>query len=545
MPEAVSFRKLGNTAAPWPDGPSGMAELIRSKDWSTSLIGVHETWNATLRTTVDMLVACQFPMVLLWGKELVQIYNDGYRAVMGVKHPQGMGQATQECWPEVWEFNRPVYERVWQGESLTFEDQLFSITRHGFLEDAYFTLCYSPVRDETNSIVGILVTVFETTALIEATRKREASEAALYDSEERLRLALSAANGVGIWDWDVVADRFYADRKFALLYGVNPDLAAQGTPLSAFIHNIHSEDLDRVQHAIQNTLDRRLPYSEEYRLIQEDGSIRWVSAQGYALLSSEGKALRFPGVTTDITDRKKAEEALRQSEKLAAVGRLASSMAHEINNPLESVTNLLYLARNGKDELPPDIADYLEAAERELRRVSLITNQALRFHKQTTQPQCVSCLDLIGGALLVYQGRFVNSGIEVEKRKRATTAVRCFEGEIRQVLANLIGNAIDAMHPTGGRLLLRSRDATNWKTGKKGLVITIADSGLGMSAAVLKRMFEAFFTTKGIGGTGLGLWLSREIVERHQGELHVRSSQREGRNGTVFALFLPYDAVSI
>ena len=543
MSEALLVRECSTPLPPWPDGPSDMASLIRSKDWSHSLLGQCPGWTATLRTTVDMLLACQFPMVLLWGKDLVQIYNDGYRAVMGIKHPQGMGQATQDCWPEVWHFNQPVYDRVWQGESLKFEDQLFPITRHGFLEQAYFTLCYSPVRDETNSIAGILVTVFETTAMIEATRKREASEAALHASEERLRLALSA-DGVGIWDWDVVEDRFYSDRKFALLYGVDPNLAAQGTPLSAFLNNIHPDDVDRIRHAIQSTVDEGKQYCEEYRLIQTNGSIRWVLAQGYALCSAEGKAVRFPGVTTDITDRKKTEEALRQSEKLAAVGRLAASMAHEINNPLESVTNLLYLARSGEVELPPEIEGYLESAERELRRVSLIANQALRFHKQTTDPLCVSCRDLIEGALLIFQGRFVNSRIEVQKRKRANLPVRCFEGEIRQVLANMIGNAIDAMHPNGGRLFLRSRDGTQWKTGQKGLVITVADSGLGMSHAVMKQMFEAFFTTKGIGGTGLGLWVSYEIVERHKGELRVRSSQTEGRSGTVFTMFLPYDAVS-
>ena len=121
-------------------------------------------------------------MVLLWGVDLVQIYNDGYRVIMGNKHPAGMGQPTAACWPEVWKFNQPISMRIWQGESLTLEDQLFPITRHGSLEDAYFTLCYSPVRDETSSIAGMLITVLETTAKVQAAKDREKSEAALRQS---------------------------------------------------------------------------------------------------------------------------------------------------------------------------------------------------------------------------------------------------------------------------------------------------------------------------------------------------------------------------
>ena len=118
----------------------------------------------------------------------------------------------------------------------------------------------------------------------------------------------------------------------------------------------------------------------------------------------------------------------------------------------------------------------------------------------------------------------------------------CFDGEIRQVLNNLVGNALDAMPAGGGKVLLRSRDATNWRTGEQGLTITVADTGTGMSPQTLKKLFDAFYTTKGLGGTGLGLWISKEIVTRHRGTLLVRSRQTPGRSGTIFTMFLPYDA---
>jgi signal transduction histidine kinase len=228
-----------------------------------------------------------------------------------------------------------------------------------------------------------------------------------------------------------------------------------------------------------------------------------------------------------------------QSEKLAAVGRMASSMAHEINNPLEAVTNLLFLAR--KNAAKPDVAGWLDQAELELRRVSVIANQTLRFHKQSTNPREISCVDLYSTVLNLYEARLRNHGIRVEKRKRASRPVECFEGDVRQILSNLVTNAIDAM-PEGGCLYVRSREGTDWRTGRKGLVLTLADSGIGMSEATQRRMFEAFFSTKGIGGAGLGLWISADIMQRHQGRILIRSSQRKDASGTVVTLFLPFDA---
>lgn len=267
----------------------------------------------------------------------------------------------------------------------------------------------------------------------------------------------------------------------------------------------------------------------------------------FSLLLSSGQIAGNSGVAgcvltlTDITGRKRVEQALVQSEKLAAVGRLASSIAHEINNPLESVTNLLYIAR-GAEQIS-QVREYLDAADRELRRVSAITSQTLRFHKQSTSPTEVTCEELVNSVLSVHQGRILNSNVRVEKRNRSARPIRCFEGEIRQVLSNLIANAVDAMHPRGGRLLLRSNEG-HARDGREGIFLTVADDGPGMSAETAARAFEPFFTTKGFSGTGLGLWVSKEILDRHHGQLMLRSSQRSGRVGTVVILFLPFAAAS-
>ncbi len=204
----------------------------------------------------------------------------------------------------------------------------------------------------------------------------------------------------------------------------------------------------------------------------------------------------------DITATRKAAAALLQSEKLAAMGRLAATIAHEVNNPLEAVTNLIYLARTS-DTLEEAI-EYLGSADEGLCRAAAITNQTLRFHKQSTHPSEATSFSLISGVLFLHQGRIKNSNVKVEERQRASVPLLCFEGEIRQVISNLIGNATDAMQEKGGRLLMRSRNRRNWQTGQTGLVLTVADMGPGMSGKTPKRIFDAFYTTKGEAGTGLG-----------------------------------------
>ena len=280
----------------------------------------------------------------------------------------------------------------------------------------------------------------------------------------------------------------------------------------------------------------------EGELVTRPGEHRYWTVSYFPVFAADGTVQAITAASLEITQQKKTEMALMQSEKLAVMGRLAASIAHEINNPLESLTNLLYLAARSGD--PEKVQEYIHTAERELRRVSAISSQTLRFHKQASSPRAITCKELIDSVLSLYQGRIVNSGIRIEERVRALRPLRCFEGEIRQVLSNLVSNAIDAMHPLGGRLLLRTREATNWITGERGVTFTVADTGTGIPPSALNRIFEAFFTTKDIGGTGLGLWVSSEIVNRHRGAFRVRSTQKQGHSGTVFTMFLPFDAGS-
>jgi signal transduction histidine kinase len=186
------------------------------------------------------------------------------------------------------------------------------------------------------------------------------------------------------------------------------------------------------------------------------------------------------------------------------------------------------------------VRDFLNTADRELQRVSQIVAQTLRFHRQSTKPRAITPEELLEPTLALYQGRFSNSRIQLDLQHDNAGSVTCHEGDIRQVLSNIIGNAIDAMR-NGGRLVVRTRKARLRKTGIPGVRITIGDTGHGIPKDILPRVFEPFYTTKGINGTGLGLWISLGIVQKHHGRLQVRSRTEENRSGTVFSLFLPSD----
>jgi signal transduction histidine kinase len=515
-------------------GSGEMAELIRAFDWSSTPLGSIENWSDALLITVNTMLGNRQPNFLFWGGDLLQFYNDAFRPSLGFdKHPKAVGQRGTECWAEIWYIIGPQIEAVMQrGESFWFEDQLVPFYRNGKLEEIYWTYSYSPVRDAEGKIQGTLVTCSETTGRVLAERALRTEQERLLSLFHQAPAFLTVLRGPehviemrNLRYQELIGPRDVIGKKVSEAV---PESVAQGfletldtvyRTGETFVAQGHPIDLQRTP---GKPLERRY-IDFVYQAIREiDGSISGILVLG-----------------VDVTDRKKAETALLNTEKLAAVGRLAASIAHEINNPLSSVTNLLYLARHSDDI--NEMHGFLEIAERELRRVSVISNQTLRFHRQSTKPLPVRSEELFESVLSIHQGRLVNSSIEVQKQFRTESAVVCFDGEIRQVLNNLVGNAIDAMQSAGGTLFARSREATDWRTGERGLVFTVADTGTGMSHEVLKRIFEPFFTTKGIGGTGLGLWVCTEIVNRHHGVLRVKSRQGADKNGTVFSLFLPFN----
>ena len=335
--------------------------------------------------------------------------------------------------------------------------------------------------------------------------------------------------------------------RFTRVNQVFADLT--GVPLSRHLGRTLPELLPQpAAHLIENAILRVFAEQETTHTLEFSGQggnlgRPWTwQVTAYPVLTTP-QQIRWVGVIVlDASDRKRSEEALRRAEKLAVTGRLAASIAHEINNPLEAITNILYLLRN-YCELQDPALKYVSMAEYEVRRIAEITQQTLRFYRQPTQPARSKMVELLGSVLSLYQGRFNSLNIHIERDFDPELDLFCFAGEIRQVFANLVGNSIDAMAP-GSRLVVRARRSRNWQNPlQTGVRFTTADTGAGMDPEVRKRVFEAFFTTKESTGTGLGLWVSLEIINKHRGIIHLRSrSAGPGRSsGTVFQFFIPDD----
>lgn len=489
----------------------------------------------------DLFLHAPVAIMTLSGPEhRVGLVNETYiRLLRRTSERELVGKTVREALPEfVDQGFHEILDVVYRtGETYLGNESLAYVrnTTTGELEEGYFNFVNQPTRDASGTIDGVLVLAVEITDQVRARKETEVREQMLRMQTSELEAVYRTAP-IGLALFDPVEFRYLR---------LN-DTQAQivGLPANEILGKTLTEiaPLEGLNEMFQSVADGT-PIKNallEGELPSQPGEHRYWTVNYYPVYGDDGTVQAITAASLEVTGQKRAERALIQNEKIAAVGRLASSIAHEINNPLESITNLLYIARHTQDAA--SIHEYLDVADRELRRISLIASQTLRFYRQSTRPQAVECEALVDSVLGLYQGRLLNSGVKVLTREWVKQPIVCFEGEIRQVIANLVGNALDAM-PHGGRLLIRSRRTTENATGRQGVTLTFADTGCGMTAAVQKRIFEPFFSTKEMNGTGLGLWISQDIVTKHGGSLKVRSRAGGGRCGTVFCLFLPFASV--
>lgn len=546
---AVQARRLTGTGE--------MAELVRAFNWESTAIGPVSKWTESLLCAVNMMLSASHPILLFCGPELILLYNDAFSPILTDRHPGALGARGREFWTDVWPVVGEQLESVFfDGRTVSHQGALVPILRNGKLEEAYFNYNYSPLFEPDGKVAGIITICQDVTDATVADRERGAALEALRARQEELDKTLRALHAERARLLNIVQQ---APAFFALLEGpshvftmVNPlylKLVGNRDVLGKPVAVALPEAIDQ---GYVNMLDRVFATGEPLGAQGARFDLTWAEGQApderyvdfvyQPLREEDGSISGIIVLGVDITENKRAQKALIQNEKLAAVGRLSASIAHEINNPLGAVTNLLYLARVSGSS--PEVQGYLDLADSELRRISAITNQTLSFSKQSANLKPISSAELIHGVVNIYQSRLLNGRVKVEQRIRAHQPITCFEGEIRQVLSNLVSNAIESMQSAGGRLLLRSRRATDWLKGRKGISITVADTGTGIHPDVQQKIFEPFFTTKGSSGTGLGLSVSLDIVARHKGSLRVRSRQAAGHSGTVFVLFLPFDTGS-
>ncbi|MFB3813040.1 MAG: MASE1 domain-containing protein [Terriglobales bacterium] len=381
-------------------------------------------------------------------------------------------------------------------------------------------------------------------------REREHSSAALNASQRELVAAKQLAEthlaqlrttldamAEGVFVADSHAHPILANKAFFAMHGFDPSL-----PLPAQLSDYNSmlrvfDEQGRPVPVSEWPISRALRGETVSRLVMrlDLGTRRAIFQYNAApVLGPKGEVRMAVLTMEDITGPRRAEEALIRSEKLATVGRMAATVAHEINNPLAAAMNALFLA-SVDDSIPASVRQNLELADRELQRVAHITRQTLGFYRELGKSGAVQPAEVIDGILDLFGPKLRNKNITVRRRYTSTEQVYTVEGELRQIISNLVANAIDAVAPNGV-LYVRTAGPADDRGGRPMVRFTIADNGAGIAPEHLKRIFEPFFTTKESVGTGLGLWVTCELVKKHEGKIRVRS--RLGR-GAVFSVWLP------
>ena len=394
-----------------------------------------------------------------------------------------------------------------------------------FAVPPYFSFGISTSADLERLLVFLAISVFAGSmarqkTLAESRADRTTREMAAIVESSCDAIYSSHPDGT-ITSWNRAAEQ---------LYGYTAEEAV-GSPVARLSPPERLDELER-NLEILNSGGHVASYRTER--MRKDGTRCPVLLSVSSLRNARGEIVGASAIARDITAEKQSEEAIRRSEKLATAGRLAASIAHEINNPLEAVVNLLYLARHDSS----NAAEYLTLAEQELGRVAQLAQQTLGFVRDASSPGSMDPAAIMDEILQLYSRKLEGRHIRVTRRYRNRCQVNGYSGELRQLLANLLVNAVDAM-ADGGSLQVRVVAGRDWSSGRDGVRITVADNGGGIPHDKLRQIFEPFYTTKKDTGTGLGLWVSRGIVQKHGGSIRVRSRADGRATGTVFLIFLP------
>ncbi len=519
-------------------GDSEMADRVRAHDWAATPLRSIEDWSETLVAVVDLMLRSPLPTILSWGPEMVFLYNDPAIPTLAGKHPQALGAPYRDVFQESWDLVCADLEACfYRGETAIRDNVAIPILLNGELEQHYWTYSLAPVYED-GKIAGVFDTYRNTTGVVALAAKLSHSEARLQKDEQTLlenakRLGELAAivessddailskdlNGI-ILSWNAAATR---------VLGYTAEEMIGSSILKIIPEDLHSDE----QLIIGNIrAGKRVEHFETFRLTKS-GALIEVSLTVSPVKDHTGKVIGASKILRDISGRKRIEESLLQAEKIAATGRMAATIAHEINNTLEAVMNLLYLIRPSITD--PEGLEYLNSAETELGRVAHIAKQTLGYYREHASASSASIADLVVHAITIYEPRCTALHIKISKTLHSFRKASLRRGEMMQVISNLIANSIYAM-PQGGTLSLCVEDATD---PRDGVVLTLRDDGVGIPPEILPKVFDAFFTTRSAVGTGIGLFVARQFVEGHGGQITIESSVDPETRGTTVEVFIP------
>ena len=527
-----------------------MGALMRAHDWSRSPLGPPESWPQPLRTVVGLLLQSRFPMFVAWGDALGFLYNDPYAEILGAKHPRALGMRFHDIWSEIWSDISPLIDAAMAGQAIYREDLPLVMNRKGYDEQTWFTFSYSPLRDESGKVAGMFCAVSETTRRVLAERAlRDLNETLEHRVNEALaerKLLADIVEGtnafVQVADLDyrwLAINRAAAD-EFERIFGIRPKVGDSMLELLA--------SQPEHQAAVKAVWSRALG-GEEFVEIGEFGDPardrRFYEMRYNTLRDGNGVRIGAYQFVYDVTERlrdqerlRKAEEALRQSQKLESIGRLTGGVAHDFNNLLAVFANGLQLLE--RNVTPEQRVRIRAGMRRAVARGTGLTHQLLAFtRRQAINPESIDLAAHLKGMREMLE-RSLQADTRVEMDFGAELwPVEIDVGEFELAMLNLFANARDAM-PDGGTITIDARnvmEATDGGLPTDFVQLSVADTGSGMPPEVLERVFEPFFTTKEVGkGSGLGLPQVYGFAQQSGGRLRIDSRVQAG---TTVTLLLP------
>jgi PAS domain S-box-containing protein len=463
--------------------------------------------------------SCQDAIVSKDLHGIVTTWNPSAVKIFGYRPEEMIGQPVLRLIPpELHGEEVEILRKIRAGERIERYETV-RVKKNG--ERVHVSLTISPIRDDTGRIIGSSKIAHDIT---ERKRTEEARFrlAAIVESSEDAIVSKSL-DGI-VTSWNQAAQH---------MFGYTPEEMIGQSILRIIPTELHSEEAEILR---KLRAGERIDHFETVRL-KKNGEKLAVSLTISPVRDNHGRVIGTSKIARDISDRKNMERLLLQTEKLAATGRMAATMAHEINNPLEAVMNLIYLARTSCAG-NAQAKELLETAEKEIDRVSHIARQSLGFYRDRGGQSEVKLHELIEDVLRVYQHKFSANQIRIKRRYECLRPLRSSRGEMIQIFSNLIANAVDAMQHGG--LLNVLVEETALPEGQ-GIRVAIEDQGVGIAPENLSRIFEPFFTTKVDVGTGIGLWVTKQLVENRSGRIHVESRTDAGNSGTLVSVTLPFE----
>lgn len=547
------------------EGGGELGALIRSYDWASTSIGTPDQWPQSLRTTLSIVLASRFPMFLWWGEDMIQFYNDAYRPSLGIngKHPTAVGQKGVDCWPEIWPIIKPLIDQVWAGEATWHEDMLIPIYRNGTLEDVYWTFSYSPVKDESGNVGGVLVVCHETTEKTQAGKKIELAESRYRQLIEGLPVAVFTidTNGfinlynkaaVELWGREpaIGKDKFNGAYKIFLTDGT--PIAHENGPMAKALRENRNINLEML-------------------IQQPDGTMKHVMAYPEPIHDDAGAVTGAMNVLIDITELKAAEHALRASEELlekrvhertaeiksanfnlqrsnAELEQFAYIASHDLQEPLRKIRTFTEMLEGSLGSISTKSKGYLDKIAASSSRMRRLIKDVLHYSRLIAPEESFTQVDLnaviwqvIDDFELLIQEK--NAKVNVQR----LPIIEANSLQINQLFSNLISNALKFNPGNEPKISISTTMLDKIKNElPEGLnpalsycMIEFKDNGIGFDQQYAEQIFTIFqrlHTKHEYAGTGIGLALCKKIVVNHHGS--IKASSLTGK-GATFQIILP------